>query len=112
MLLNECDAVAEKLAAIQRKIQGLELAEQAHGYQDTIGKCMVLFRTALINNFGKKQERQELLDTQGNTERVTKTLQQNGFRDCEDFMDHVEKTVSVGYIPEHKISMIVSQLWI
>ena len=31
----------------------------------------------------------------------------DSLRDCEDFMDHVEKTVCVGYIPEHKISMIV-----
>ena len=40
---------------------------------------------------------------------VTMTLQQNGFtlQVCENFMDHVEKTVCVGFIPEQKVSMTV-----
>ena len=60
-LLHECDAVAEKLAEMQRKIEGLEWAEQAHGYQTTIEKYVVNFRMALINDFGN-QEGQELLE--------------------------------------------------
>ena len=37
-------------------------------------------------------------------------LQQNGFtlRVCEEFVDRVEKTVWVGYIPEQKMSMTVT----
>ena len=37
-------------------------------------------------------------------------LQQNGFtlRVCEEFVDHVEKTVQAGYIPEQKMSMTVT----
>ena len=36
-------------------------------------------------------------------------LQQNGFtlKVCEDFVDRVEKTVRVGFIPEQRISMKV-----
>ena len=60
--LNECDAVAEKLMEMQRKMEGLEWAEQACGYQATIEKCVVLFRMALINNFSNKEEGQELVD--------------------------------------------------
>ena len=42
-------------------------------------------------------------------ERVMMTLQQNGFtlQVCENFMDLVEKTVCVGFIPEQKMSMTV-----
>ena len=42
-------------------------------------------------------------------ERVMMTLQQNGFtlQVCENFVDHVEKTVCVGFIPEQKMSMTV-----
>ena len=61
-LLNEHDAVAEKLAEMQRKMEGLEWAERACGYQATIEKCVVLFRMAVINNFSNKEESQELLD--------------------------------------------------
>ena len=41
---------------------------------------------------------------------VTRMLQQNGFtlRVCEEFVDHVEKTVRAGYIPEQKMSMTVT----
>ena len=43
-------------------------------------------------------------------EQVTRTLQQIGFtlRVCEEFVDHVEKPVRVGYIPELKMSMTVT----
>ena len=47
---------------MQRKMEGLEWAEWVRGYQATIEKCVVLFRTALINDFGNKEEGQELLD--------------------------------------------------
>ena len=56
-LLHEHDAVAEK-----RKMEGLEWAEQARGYQTTIEKCVVNFRMALINDFGNQEEGQELLE--------------------------------------------------
>ena len=75
-LLHECDAVAEKLAKMQRKMEGLEWAEWAHGYQATIEKCVVLFRMSLINDFGNKEEGQELLDARGDMEWVMRTLQQ------------------------------------
>ena len=47
---------------MQRKMEGLEWAEWARGYQATIEKCVVLFRMALINNFSNKEEGQELVD--------------------------------------------------
>ena len=88
-LLSEHDAVTEKLAKMQRKMEGLEWAERACGYQATIEKCVVLFRMAVINDFGNKEESQELLDTRGDMEWVMRMLQQNGFtlRVCEDFVD-------------------------
>ena len=108
-LLNERDEVAEKLLEMQRKMEGLEWAEQACVYQATIEKSVVLFRLALLNNFDNK-EGQEVVDAQGDNEQVTMTLQQNGFalQVCENFVDHVEKTVCVGFIPEQKMSMTVA----
>ena len=96
-LLNECDEVAEKFL------------EQARVYQATIEKSVVLFRLALLNNFDNK-EGQEVVDAQGDNEQFTMTLQQNGFalQVCENFVDHVEKTVCVGFIPEQKMSMTVA----
>ena len=108
-LLNECDEVAEKLMEMQRKMEGLEWAEQACGYQATIEKSVVLFRLALIKNFDNKEGGQEMVDAQGDMEQVMRMLQQNGFtlRVCEDFVDRVEKTVIAGFIPEQKMSMTV-----
>ena len=108
-LLNECDAVEDKLAEMQRKMEGLEWSERVRGYQVTIEKCVVLFRMAAIKDYGNKKESQELLDTRGDMKWVTRTLQQNGFtlRVCEDFVDRVEKTVRAGFIPEQRISMKV-----
>ena len=60
-LLNERDEVAEKLLAMQRKMEGLEWAERACVYKDTIEKSVVLFRLALLNNFDNK-EGQEVVD--------------------------------------------------
>ena len=39
--------------------------------------------------------------------RCTRTLAKNGFtlRVCEDFIEHVEKTVQSGEIPEQKMDM-------
>ena len=43
-------------------------------------------------------------------EQVMTMLQQNGFtlRACEDFVDRVEKTVRVGFIPEQRMTMKVT----
>ena len=62
---------------MQRKMEGLEWSEKAQQYCTTIEQCVVYFRTAVINNYGHKEEQ------------VTTTLQQNGFTltVCEDFMD-------------------------
>ena len=54
-LLNERDEVAEKLLAMQRKMEGLEWAERVRVYKDTIEKSVVLFRLALLNNFDNKE---------------------------------------------------------
>ena len=46
---------------MQRKMEGLEWAERACVYKDTIEKSVVLFRLALLNNFDNK-EGQEVVD--------------------------------------------------
>ena len=61
-LLAERDDVAEQLAEMQRKMEGLEWAERARGYQATVEKCVVKFRMAVINDYGNKEESEELVD--------------------------------------------------
>ena len=62
-LLKECDAVEDRLAVMQRKMEGLEWSEKVRKYQETIEKSVVLFRMAIINGYSHKEESQELLDT-------------------------------------------------
>ena len=61
-LLRECDDVEERLAEMQRKMEGLEWSEKARQYHATIEECVVHFRVCLINNYGHKEESEDLLD--------------------------------------------------
>ena len=101
-LLSECDAVEERLAKMQRKMEGLEWSEKARQYRATIEECVVHFRMCVINNYGHKEESEDLLNARVALEQNTTTLQQNGFTltVCEDFVDRVEKTIRLGLIPE------------
>ena len=71
-------------------------------------KCVVLFRKALINNLGNREESDQLKEMRGNMARCTRTLAKNGFTlgVCEDFIECVEKTVQSGEIPEQKMDLI------
>ena len=109
-LLSECDAVEERLAKMQRKMEGLEWSEKARQYRATIEECVVHFRMCVINNYGHKEESEDLLDARVALEQNTTTLQQNGFTltVCEDFVDRVEKTIRLGLIPEQRFTMKVT----
>ena len=61
-LLSECDAVEERLAKMQRKMEGLEWSEKARQYHVTIEECVVHFRMCVINNYSHEEESQDLLD--------------------------------------------------
>ena len=69
---------------------------------------MELFRKALLNNLGNREESDQLKEMRGNMARCTRTLAKNGFKlgVCEDFMECVEKTVLLGEIPEQKMDLI------
>ena len=79
-----------------------------HGYRETIEKCVVLFRKALLSNLGNREESDQLKEMRGNMARCTRTLAKNDFTlgVCEDFIEHVEKTVLSGEIPEQKMDLI------
>ena len=68
------------------------------------------FRVCLINNYGHKEESEDLLDARVGLEQNMTTLQQNGFTltVCEDFVDRVEKTIRSGFIPEQRFTMKVT----
>ena len=52
--------VEEELEQMKLKVEGMEWDAQVCGYHETIQKCVGLFRKALINNFGKCEESDEL----------------------------------------------------
>ena len=108
-LVKERDAVEDRLAIMQRKMEGLEWAEKAHEYREAIEQTVVLFRMAIINSYSHKEESQDLLDARSDMKHVTTTLQQNGFTltVCEDFVDRVKKTIRLGFIPEQRFTMKV-----
>ena len=76
----------------------------------TIEECVVHFRVCLINNYGHKEESEDLLDARVGLEQNMTMLQQNGFTltVCEDFVDRVEKTIRSGFIPEQRFTMKVT----
>ena len=61
-LVKERDAVEDRLAIMQRKMEGLEWAEKVCKYQEAIEQTVVLFRMAIINSYGHREESQDLLD--------------------------------------------------
>ena len=89
------------------KVEGMEWENRARRYHETIQKCVGIFRKALINNFGNREESDHLKEVRGDMVRCTRTLAKNGFtlRVCEDFIERVEKTVQSGEIPEQKMEM-------
>ena len=100
--------VEEELKQMKLKMEAMEWDSWARLYRETIQKCVVLFRKALINNFGNHEESDQLKEMRGNMARCTRTLAKNGFTlgICEDFIERVEKTVQSGEIPEQKRDMI------
>ena len=110
-LLLECDDVEERLAKMQRKMEGLEWSEKAWQYRVTIEEYVVHFRVCLINNYGHKEESEDLLNARVGLEQNMTMLQQNGLTltVCEDFVDRVEKTIRSGFIPEQRFTMKVTE---
>ena len=100
--------VEEELEQMKLKMEAMEWDTWACGYRETIEKGVVLFRKVLLNNLGKREESDQLKEMRGNMARCTRTLAKNGFKlgVCEDFMEHVEKTVLSGEIPEQKMDLI------
>ena len=100
--------VEEELEQMKLKMEAMEWDTWACGYRETIEKCVVLFRKALLNNLGNHEESDQLKEMQGNMACCTRTLAKNGFTlgVCEDFIERVEKTVLSGEIPEQKMDLI------
>ena len=107
-LLHKKYQVEEELEQMKLKMEAMEWDTRAHGYRETIENCVVLFRKALLNNLGNREESDQLKEMRGNMARCTRTLAKNGFTlgICEDFIEHVEKTVLSGEIPEQKMDLI------
>ena len=107
-LLHKKSQVEEELEQMKLKLEGMEWETRVHGYHETIQKCVGFFRKALMNNFGNREESEELKEVREDMVRCTRTLAKNGFmlHVCEDFIEHVEKTVQSGEIPEQKMDMI------
>ena len=107
-LLRKKYQVEEELEQMKLKMEAMEWDTQACGYRETIEKGVVLFRKVLLNNLGNCEESDQLKEMRGNMARCTRTLVKNGFTldVCEDFMEHVEKTVLSGEIPEQKMDLI------
>ena len=59
-LLRKRDQVEEELEQMKLKVEGMEWDNRAHGYHETIQKCVGIFRTALINKFGNREESDHL----------------------------------------------------
>ena len=107
-LLRKKYQVEEELEQMKLKMEAMEWDTRACGYRKTIEKGVVLFRKVLLNNLGNGEESDQLKEMRGNMARCTRTLAKNGFKlgVCEDFMEHVEKTVLSGEIPEQKMDLI------
>ena len=100
--------VEEELEQMKLKMEAMEWDTRARGYCETIEKGVVLFRKALLNNLGNREESDQLKEMRGNMACCTRTLAKNGFKlgVCEDFMERVKKTVLLGEIPEQKMDLI------
>ena len=107
-LLRKKYQVEEELEQMKLKLEGMEWDGWACVYRETIQKCVGLFRKELINNFGNREESDQLKEVPEHMACCTRTLAKNGFMlgICEDFIEHVEKTVQSGEIPEQKMDMI------
>ena len=107
-LLRKKYQVEEELEQMKLKMEAMEWDTRVRGYRETIEKGVVLFRKALLNNLGNREESDQLKEMRGNMARCTRTLAKNGFKlgVCEDFMERVEKTVLSGEIPEQKMDLI------
>ena len=94
-LIRKRNQVEEELAQMKLKVEAMEWEGRARRYHETIQKCVVLFRKVLMNNFGNREDSEQLKEVREDMERYTRTLAKNGFtlRVCEDFIDRVEKTV-------------------
>ena len=95
-LLRKRDQVEEELEQMKLKVEGMEWENRAHRYHETIQKCVGIFRKALINNIGNREESDHLKEVQEDMVRCTRTLAKNGFtlHVCEDFIERVEKTAN------------------
>ena len=107
-LLRQKYQVEEELEQMKLKMEAMEWDTRPRGYRETIEKGVVLFRKALLNNLGNREESDQLKEMLGNMACCTRTLAKNGFKlsVCEDFMERVEKTVLSGEIPEQKMDLI------
>ena len=106
-LLRKRDQVEEELEQMKLKVEGMEWENRARRYHESIQKCVGIFRKALINNFGNREESDHLEEVREDMVRCTRTHVKNGFtlRVCEDFIERVEKTVQSDEIPEQKMEM-------
>ena len=110
-LLGKRDQVEEELKQMKLKLERMEWDDWACGYREVIQRCVGIFRKALIKNFSNRKESLQLKEVREEMVRCTRTLAKNGFtlHVCEDFIEHVEKTVQSGEIPEQKMDMIKTE---
>ena len=59
-LLRKKSQVEEELKQMKLRLEGMEWETQARGYRETIQKCVGIFRKVLMNNFGNREESDEL----------------------------------------------------
>ena len=106
-LLRKRDQVEEELEQMKLKVEGMEWENRVRGYHETIQKCVGIFRKALINNFGNREESDHLKEVREDMVCCARKLAKNGFTlcICEDSIECVEKTVQASEIPEQKMDM-------
>ena len=59
-LLRKRDQVEEELEQMKLKVEGMEWENRARRYHESIQKCVGIFRKALINKFGNREESDHL----------------------------------------------------
>ena len=78
-LLRKRDQVEEELKQMKLKVEGMEWDDPGCRYRETIQKCVRIFRRALINNFGNREESDHLKDVREDMVCCTRTLAKKWF---------------------------------
>ena len=78
-LLRKRNQVEEELEQMKLKVEGMEWENRAHRYHESIQKCVGIFRKALMNNFGNREESDHPKEVREDMVHCTRTRAKNGF---------------------------------